>query len=202
MSFFCWTKSIDEELIYNARRGNLDKVRELLQRGANVNAKGGFRCWTALIWASYYGHLEVVRAFLKHDGVDVNAKDRWDCTALILASARGHLEVVRALLYHNGVDVNIQNKYGMTALILASYWARLEVVHALLNHSGVDVNIMDRYGKTALDVARKKKNDGLARLLEEHMEREKLPKENERNTHKKYDNASNAQPWENAKKHL
>ena len=53
--------TLDEELIDNARRGNLDKVRELLQRGANVNAKN-VHGDTALNKASLNGHLEVICA--------------------------------------------------------------------------------------------------------------------------------------------
>ncbi|KAI2493975.1 serine/threonine kinase [Fragilaria crotonensis] len=201
------------------KRGNLDKVRDLLRRGANVNAKN-VHGDTALIEASQSGHLEVVRALLEHNGVDVNIQTNYGSTALTWASQKGHLEVVRALLMHNGVDVNFQNKYGMTALIYASYYGHLEVVCALLNHDGVDVNtknmsgdtaliwasfnghlevvraLLDHEGvdvnskesngKTALDIAREKTNDAVARLLEEHMEREKLRKENERNPRKKH----------------
>jgi hypothetical protein len=79
--------------------------------------------------------------------------------------------------------VNANNVHGNTALTFASDKGHLEVVRALLNHDGVDVNIMDRYGKTALDVARKKNKDDIARLLEEHMERE-LREEKELNLQK------------------
>ncbi|KAI2494864.1 serine/threonine kinase [Fragilaria crotonensis] len=219
--------TLDEELIENARDGNLDKVRDLLRRGANVNAKTEYG-YTALIWASYYGHLEVVCALLNHDGVDVNIQNCIGETALICASYRGHLEVVCPLLMHNGVDVNIQNNNGNTALIYASdkghsevvrallkdddvdvniksnrvdvnfknddgktalirasKFGHLELVRSLLNHNGVDVNIKNENGETALDVAREWNRDDVARLLEEHMDREKLRKEKERNPHKK-----------------
>ena len=219
MSFFGIFKSIDSLLIENARDGNLNKVRDLLRRGANVNAKNGWGITalmyasadghvevvcvllnhdgvdvniknyigdTALTWASYYGHLEVVHALLMHNGVDVNIKANNGNTALICASFNGHLELVRALLNHDGVDVNIQkDNDGDTALIMASWNGHVEVARALLNHDGVDVNIKNNNGKTALYRAREENKFDVARLLEEHMEREKHPKENEQNTHKK-----------------
>ena len=44
--------------------GNLDIVRELLARGANVNAVSNSSGDTPLMWSSYWGHVEVVRALL------------------------------------------------------------------------------------------------------------------------------------------
>jgi ankyrin repeat protein len=69
--------------------------------------------------------------------------------------------------------VNIRDDDGGTALYYASYNGHVDIIRALLNHEGVDVNIMDNDGCTALDVACMKPEDGVARLLEEHMEREK-----------------------------
>ncbi|KAI2494865.1 serine/threonine kinase [Fragilaria crotonensis] len=150
MSVFGIAISINSELIQNAKVGNLEKVRDLLRRGANVNAKHWLFGNTALILASWKCHLEVVRTLLNHRGVDVNIKDNDGYTALILASGNGHLEVVRALLNHDGVDVNIKDNDGDAALTLASGNVHLEVVRALLMHNGVDVNIKDDLGRTAL----------------------------------------------------
>ncbi|KAI2492674.1 serine/threonine kinase [Fragilaria crotonensis] len=159
--------TLDQELIKNARDGYLDKVRDLLQRGANVNAKDEDG-WTALIWASTGGRLELVRVLLNHDGVDVNAKDRWGDTALYRASWYGFVEVVRALLNHNGVDVNIKDNVGDTALIKASESFHSEVVRVILNHDGVDVNIQNNDGNTALILASKKGHLEVVRALLNH----------------------------------
>ncbi len=95
MSFF---KSNDgTKLIKNYWK--IDKVRVLLRRGANVNAKNE-RGDTALILASTRGYLEVVRALLNHDGVDVNIQGRYGDTALIGATRNGHSHVVCDLLNH------------------------------------------------------------------------------------------------------
>jgi hypothetical protein len=85
--------------------------------------------------------------------------------------------VVHALLHHEGVDANIKDNDGNTAIIMASKNGHCEVVHALLHHEGVDANIKDNDGYTALDFAHMNSKGGVARLLEEHMERENLPVE-------------------------
>ena len=70
--------------------GNLDRVKELsLEESFDIEAKdnGG---WTALIYASRYGHLEVVKWF--HE-------QKEDCTtnAMDYAILLGHVEVVNFL---------------------------------------------------------------------------------------------------------
>ncbi|KAI2492666.1 serine/threonine kinase [Fragilaria crotonensis] len=145
-------RDLSVDLVRKARDGNLDKVRDLLKSGANVNAKDEYG-YTALIRASMFGHLEVVRFLLVHDGVDVNTKNDFGVAALIAASKKGRLEVVRALLKHDGVDVNIKNDHGATALIIAIEKGHVEVVRAILNHAGVDVNTKNNNGDAALLLA-------------------------------------------------
>ena len=110
---------------------DIDGVRDCLQQGANVNAKDDdSNGCTALIWASQWGNLDVVRELLDHDGIDVNFKSDSGNTALISASEGGHLDVVCALLNHDGIDVNIQNEDGETALMWASFCGHLDEVRA------------------------------------------------------------------------
>jgi ankyrin repeat protein len=71
--------------------------------------------------ASHHGHVEVVRDLLKHETVDVNAKDNGDNTAPNVASQHGRVEVVRELVQHDTVDVNAQDKLGRTAFLWASH---------------------------------------------------------------------------------
>ena len=53
-------------------RGHLEIVRELCERGANVNAATTKKGYTALMRASGRGHLEVVRELCER-GANVNA---------------------------------------------------------------------------------------------------------------------------------
>lgn len=90
-------KKKDLALVSASSDGNLDRVKYLIKKGANVNAKneGG---WNALISASEKGSLDVVK-YLIIKGSELNARDNeYGMTALIWASERGHLDVVKYLI--------------------------------------------------------------------------------------------------------
>ncbi|MDC0277122.1 ankyrin repeat domain-containing protein, partial [bacterium] len=57
-----------------AEEGNTEAVKQHLDAGADVNAKGGRFGGTPLFSAVYYGHKEIVELLLAN-GADVNAKD-------------------------------------------------------------------------------------------------------------------------------
>jgi len=80
---------------------------------------------TALIWASYNGHLDV-NASTTND----------DDTALMGASQEGHLKVVRQLC-ERGANVNAATTNGYTALIWASLKGHLEIVRELCARGAV-----------------------------------------------------------------
>jgi ankyrin repeat protein len=79
-----------------------DIVQILLERGADVNAQGGFY-GNALQAASAGGHLDVVQALFKA-GADVNAQGGKYSTALCAATEKGYQEIVQMLL-SNGAQV-------------------------------------------------------------------------------------------------
>jgi len=92
---FGWVLSVyagnGQDLINAAENGDVAKVKVLLAKGADVNAKANNGA-TALIMASQNGHLEVVKALLAK-GADVNAKaNGW--TALRIASHQGHSDMI------------------------------------------------------------------------------------------------------------
>ena len=80
----------------------------------NLNArnKGG---WTALMYASYIGHDNIVHLLLSQESIDVNVKSspsgHRELTALMLASSCGN-EAISALLLDHGADVNARDKKG------------------------------------------------------------------------------------------
>ena len=67
----------------------------LIDRGANSNIKG---CEgnTALIWAAYNGHTEIVKALIVA-GADINTKNDYGHTVLSVAKNRNNPEIVELL---------------------------------------------------------------------------------------------------------
>lgn len=63
---------------------------------------------TALMLASSYGNLDIVRMLLRHHEADVDAAAAaYDgATALIEASKGGHLEAARVIMKHKKVNAN------------------------------------------------------------------------------------------------
>jgi hypothetical protein len=81
--------------------GHLDVVRELLSRGANVNAVSSYG-YTPLIWSSFFGHVNVVRALLAV-GADKHQVNNAGNTATSLAGISpyappGSRDAIRTLL--------------------------------------------------------------------------------------------------------
>ena len=115
---------MDDELIDAAWDKNIQRIRDLLTRGANPNihevndsfpdVKGD----TPLMISSMMkGNFDIVKLLLDR-GADTNLQNREDYTALIRAGWNGHIEIVRLLL-DRGADPNIRDDLGMTALMMA-----------------------------------------------------------------------------------
>ena len=104
-------------LIEAVKNNDINRVNSILNNGKeNINAKDRDG-WTALIWASCKGDLEIVK-LLVESGADIDAKDNDGWTALMRASWRGYSEIVQYLV-EIGADINIKNEDGKTALDLA-----------------------------------------------------------------------------------
>jgi len=87
--------SLNEDLLNAAKRGHLEEVRRLLDKGVDVNARDDW--WkTPLHYAADGGHLSVVK-LLVEKGADVDAKNKEGKTPLDLAKKSKHWDVVNFL---------------------------------------------------------------------------------------------------------
>jgi len=89
-------RDIDKELLNACWLGDFKKVKQLLEKGADVNARDEDG-WTALIKASYNGYEGIAELLIEY-GADVNAQNKYGDTALIYACWNGHKEVAELLL--------------------------------------------------------------------------------------------------------
>lgn len=108
---------IDQQLIRAAGNGDVQQVQNLLERGADIEAKDDFDN-TPLHCAAFNGHESVARLLLKNKA-NINAKDGFDWTPLHWAVSAGHEAVVRLLL-ENNADIKAKDIYGDTPLQLAA----------------------------------------------------------------------------------
>jgi ankyrin repeat protein/tRNA A-37 threonylcarbamoyl transferase component Bud32 len=139
-------KVLDRALIDAGQEGDLERARDLIQNGADVNAKDEDG-WTTLWLASRNGLMDVVCLLIER-GADINAKDGYGWTALWWAAENGHMDVVRFLI-ENGANVNVKDKHGWNALWWAAEKGQMDIVRFLTEH-GADVNAKNKYGSTVL----------------------------------------------------
>jgi ankyrin repeat protein len=87
------------------KRGDVQRVRDLLDRGAAVDARDRHG-QTALMLAAHAGHREVVEVLIGHRA-NLNTTAKYGLSALMLALVAGHADVAR-LLADAGADLSLR----------------------------------------------------------------------------------------------
>jgi ankyrin repeat protein len=176
-----------------SKDGNSIEVIKLLSNNPTIIDKKDKTGTTALMWSSYFGHVNIVRIllypniFISYDYVDVynnpnsnllifnktpfielkcaeiNRKNNYGNTSLILASMKGHYEVVTILL-NAMAYVNETNNYKSTALIEAIGNHHINVVKLLLQNNA-DYNLKDINNNSALTIAESNNNIDAIKLF-------------------------------------
>lgn len=182
----------DYDLFQAAFAGETWRIRELLAKGAHVNAADWKYGFTPLMWAARKGNLGAVRYLIKR-GANVNARSKpgvrlvFDDTvktrdmgngmyfytylqaeqggvgALDVAAASGWGMTARELLA-NGAKVNAASPDGSTALMASAIRNDLPTLKLMLSH-GAKVDAVDIYGRDALWLASFRGNDAIIREL-------------------------------------
>ena len=136
------------ELIDAAGRGDAGGVRDLLARGARLDARDP-RGRTALVAAAYGNSLDAAQVLVEA-GADVNAKDTTQQSAYLIATSEvGDDPRLLELTLGAGADVQAKDSYNGTGLIRAAERGHPRIVARLLR-AGVQVDHVNRLGWTAL----------------------------------------------------
>lgn len=110
-------KKLFEAIYY----GDLEKVKLLVENGADIEAKtieSKTKCgYTALLEAAHLNHLDIVKYLVKK-GANINANSIYGNTALHVAINKNNLEIVKFLV-ENGIDIETKNCFMETALEMA-----------------------------------------------------------------------------------
>jgi ankyrin repeat protein len=128
--------------------GHVQVVKELLEYGADTEARENGNGWTHLHFACFNGHLAVVIELLSpsngttttildkrksRGGADIDAKDYCGNTPLHYASLYNHVPIVKALLAA-GADCRVANNDGQLPIHRAMSGRKSEASKHLLQH--------------------------------------------------------------------
>ncbi|MFZ6765937.1 ankyrin repeat domain-containing protein [Undibacterium sp. Di26W] len=111
----------DTVLMLACYLGNLQAVKALIERGAEINQPG----WTALHYAAVNGNKEIIALLLEHSAyIDTESPNK--TTPLMMAARSGKMNAV-ALLLDEGADPSLKNDLGLTALDFANEVEQREI---------------------------------------------------------------------------
>jgi uncharacterized protein len=158
---------LDADLRGAAWKDDLSRVKGLVARGADVNAKDETQ-QSAYLIATSEGRLGLLRLALAH-GARVDDKDSWNGTGLIRAAERGHALVVGELL-RAGIDRDHVNRIGYQAVHEAVWLGRDSTAYVdtmrVLVAGGVELTRRSRdEGLTPLQMARERGHTRLEGVL-------------------------------------
>lgn len=151
-----------EDVIRAAYNNDTALARQLLEAGADVNAKEG-NGWTALQHAVDQDNEELTRLLLDH-GAEINHRNTPTGRAAIHYAAMGDDDKLLRLLIERGADIDIRNNDGETPLYDAASMGKEACVKLLID-SGCDVTAKNLKGKGAIFAAAEGKHGDIAELL-------------------------------------
>ena len=138
-------------LISLVRINDIDRVRGYDNIVNEINLHDDKE--TALIIASKYNYIEIVKLLLTNETINVNLQNSKLDTALILASWHGYIEIVKLLLKIESINVNLHDDDRDTALMCASKYNYIEIAKILLENETINVNLQNCDENTALILA-------------------------------------------------
>ncbi|KAM9311933.1 ankyrin repeat and death domain-containing protein 1A [Gastrophryne carolinensis] len=141
----------EQEFHIAAKSNNIEKMKQLIQRGVDVRAKNSVDR-TALHWAAGAGKEQAVKLLLEHD-MPVDEEDCFGMNALLLGAWFGHLKVIQ-ILVNAGAKLTSENKNGLNLLHCAAQRGHIKVLEFIMEDlEDVKVDKMDKLGRTAFHLA-------------------------------------------------
>ena len=129
---------------------NLDKVKELIAQGVDINEKDKYGV-TALSIASATGNINIVNELLKVPEININLQDDFIFnTPLINALIYKHYDVAHKLLDRNDININLVSSDGNSALLHAVLNDNIDIINKLISKPDININLQNQNGETAL----------------------------------------------------
>ena len=134
-------------LLKVARSGDdPEKIRELLNSGADVHCKDSETGETPLAKSCHHGHMNDVKILLETSHIE--SKSNTGKTPLAEAAQYGHLEIVK-YLHQEGARIEVADNGGITPLMAASNNGHVKIVK-YLHQVGAQIEVKDNNGWTPL----------------------------------------------------
>jgi len=185
---------LDMQIVKYAKKGDMDKLKKCIERGANLDARDR-ALRTAVSCAAFQGHVEILN-YLIGEGAHPNLPDKLGNTPLIRAIRGDYPDIVRILspkvdldqcgnmgqtatycaaangrsnilqiLIESGAKIDMTDNQGNTPAHAAAKYGRQQCI-LVLTQNGADLNMKNNQDKTPLDIA---KSDEMRALLENSM---------------------------------
>lgn len=141
-------EQLNELLMKETEKGNVEEVEKLLEKGADVHYQDE-KGRTPLMAATQQNNIPLAKRLIEA-GSDVNQRDNMLLTPWICAAANGFYEILELGAAH--ADVKLANRFGGTALLPSSEKGFLKAVDVAIK-AGVPINHINDLGWTALQEA-------------------------------------------------
>ncbi|XP_037001545.2 2-5A-dependent ribonuclease [Artibeus jamaicensis] len=153
------TSGDNSHLLIEAVRGDIKRVQQLLEEGADVNFQEEEGGWSPLHNAVKIGREDMVHLLLCH-GADPCLRKRNGATPFIVAGIVGHVQLLKLLL-SKGAQVNERDHHGFTAFMEAAWYGKVEALR-FLYENGAEVNL----GRETMEDQKKLKKGGATALMD------------------------------------
>ena len=148
--------------VYKPTKRNLREIVKLFKYEPELVTSKDKVGRTLLMQAALYGHLDLVKLFIKL-GFGIDEADQKGITSLFEASTLGYFEIVQYLV-GSGADVDKADNVGFTPLYIACQEGHSAIVQYLVG-SGADVDKANNEGFTPLHIACQEGHSEVVRVL-------------------------------------
>ena len=138
-------QALREEYFSACRDNDVERVRDLLEQGAEVNWRTEDDM-SGLHYAARYNYGELVEVLLGQKGVNVNITKNKNWTPLMAACCAGHENIVRRLCRAPNINLNIRAENGVTPLHAALLRNKPRCVEVFRDVAAVDWNVRTNSG--------------------------------------------------------
>ncbi|TRX61872.1 hypothetical protein FNH22_03605 [Fulvivirga sp. M361] len=157
--------SLNTDLVKATKNGDLEKVSELINSGADLNTTVGDGYKRNLLHhASQKGHSDLIE-FLIEKGIAINSLDNKGRTPLYLACCDYKFDSVKTLV-SKGAEINISGEYNPLDMASSNSYYGTEIVELLLeNNANVNLTCRGTGVTPLMGALHQKKPDALKLLL-------------------------------------